>query len=163
MKKLYCDSPECKLDSDIAWQDSAEWKRKAVDDIAEILCGSRESMPAPERVDVKKLDMETGTMQLLDKAEVITADLGGVQCEIVQPAEMLENEFEIDSAPQDGASKAELRLYNAAIDALDMLMEGTTVLESNNATEIMDTVLALKNIRMLQFADLIDWNRLAEE
>lgn len=163
MKKILDAEPVQNMEYDPGYQKYAEQKRKAVDDIAEILCGTKESVPAPEQVEVKKLDMETGTMQLLGKAEVITADLGRMQCDIVQPAIMPEGEFEIDSVPQDGTSKAELRLYNAAIDALDALIKGVDLLEIHNSTAITEAVFNLKNTRTMRFAYLIDWNRLAEE
>ena len=66
-------------------------------------------------------------------------------------------EYEVHSAP-----RTELRLFNAAIDALDDLVEGTNLQEIHNSTAITEAVFTLKNTRMMRFADLIDWNRLAE-
>lgn len=135
-----------------------EKKQQAVDAIAEALYGTGLAQADPEAVSLLKVDTETGTITPEEAPRPDAVDAAEERFPAPaaeEPLMHMELELQMDS------ERKSLRLYNAAIDALKQLIDGTTVLESKAGVTASDTLAALEQMRMLEFADLVDWNRIA--
>lgn len=142
-----------------------EAKRRAVDEIAGILCGS--AIAEDETARVMRVDGETGTIQPMD-GEIPEADqiepkparlIRNVPQEIrpVMPAKGGVAVGSVQSDPE----KHSLKLYNGAIDALEALLQDG--IDDNAATEKAEDLLNhLRQVRMNAFEHMVPWAKLAE-
>ena len=142
-----------------------EAKRRAVDEIAGILCGS--AIAEDETARVMRVDGETGTIQPMDgespEADQIepkpAQSIRNVPQEIrpVMPAKGGVAAGSVQSAPE----KHSLKLYNGAIDALEALLQDG--IDDDAASEKAEDLLdRLRQVRMNAFEHMVPWAKLAE-
>lgn len=156
-------------------------RQRAVDELAEILCGGADQAPDESPTKVIKVDSETGTMQPVGderpeadqnaaEADRITAELDQIEPIPIESIRNTPHEIRqimpstsgvsVGSAQQD-PEKRSLQLHNAAISALDALLKDD--IEDDFITEQVEILLdRLRDLRMNTFEHLVPWDKLAE-